>query len=247
MKHFAALIVDIDQTNKTNAKIEALERYFHVAPDEDKLWAIALLSGRRPHRSVSSTRVREWANEQAKIPVWLFDECWQVVGDMSETIALLLDDNDSAAEHSLRWWMLEIISMEDKEDEEKKAFITGAWQQLSYFERFVFNKLIGGSWRIGVSQKLVIKALANVLKMDANKVSHCLMGNWTPENTTFTELLHEEVSNDISRPYPFYLAYALDVDPAELGDPADWQAEWKWDGIRGPKILLLKSSRSSRH
>lgn len=236
MKDFASLIIDLDQTNKTNAKIEALEKYFGVAPDEDKLWAIALLSGRRPRSTVNSTRVREWANEAAQIPEWLFTECWQVVGDMSETIALLLPDHPARVEHSLSWWMLEIIAMGDKTEEEKKEFITGAWHQLSYFERFVFNKLIGGSWRIGVSQKLVIKALASVLDMDQNKVSHCLMGNWTPENTTFSELLHEEVSNDISRPYPFFLAYALDMELSELGEPHEWQAEWKWDGIRGQMI-----------
>jgi DNA ligase 1 len=236
MKDFASLIIDIDQTNKTNAKIEALERYFHAAPDEDKLWAIALLSGRRPRSTVNSSKVREWANEAAGIPEWLFRESWSVVGDMSETIALLLPDNPAGIGHSLRWWMHEIIAMGNKTDEEKKAFIIGAWSQLSYFERFVFNKLIGGSWRIGVSQKIVIKALANVLDMDGNKVAHRLMGNWTPENTTFTDLLHESADDDISRPYPFYLAYALDVGPHELGDPSVWQAEWKWDGIRGQMI-----------
>lgn len=235
MKNFASLIIDLDQTNKTNAKIEALEKYFRGAPGGDKLWAIALLSGRRPRSTVNSSKVREWANEAAGIPPWLFVESWNVVGDMSETIALLLPDNPTGIEHSLQWWMLEIISMGDKTDEEKKAFITGAWSQLSYFERFVFNKLIGGSWRIGVSQKIVIKALANVLNMDVNKVAHRLMGNWTPGNTTFTELL-EEPASDISRPYPFYLAYALDAELHELGDPAGWQAEWKWDGIRGQII-----------
>jgi DNA ligase-1 len=236
MKHFASLIIDLDQTNKTNGKIAALEKYFHAAPDEDKLWAIALLSGRRPRSTVNSSKVRGWANEEAGISEWLFSECYQVVGDMSETIALLLPDDPFEVEHSLRWWMLEIIAMGNKDDDEKRKFITSAWKQLGYFERFVFNKLIGGSWRIGVSQKLVVKALSNVLEMDANKVSHCLMGNWTPENTTFSELLHAEVSNDVSRPYPFYLAYALDLDSAELGEPADWQAEWKWDGIRGQII-----------
>lgn len=236
MRDFASLIIDIDQTNKTNAKVEALEKYFSAAPDEDKLWAIALLSGRRPKSTVISTRVREWANEVANVPVWLFEECWSVVGDMSETIALLLPDNPSGVEHSLRWWMLEIIAMGDKTDEEKKEFITGAWSQLSYFERFVFNKLVGGSWRIGVSQKLVIKALASVLDTDANKIAHRLMGNWTPENTTFSELLEASAADDISRPYPFYLAHALDVEPHELGAPGEWQAEWKWDGIRGQVI-----------
>lgn len=236
MKHFASLIVNLDQTNKTNAKIEALENYFAVASDEDKLWAIALLSGRRPRSTVNSSKVREWANEAAGIPAWLFGESYSVVGDLSETIALLLPDRSAGVEHSLRWWMQRIIEMGDQPDEEKKAFITGAWSELSYFERFVFNKLIGGSWRIGVSQKLVTKALANVLNIDPNKMAHRLMGNWTPENTTFPDLLLEGADEDISRPYPFYLAYALDVDPASLGDPAEWQVEWKWDGIRGQII-----------
>jgi DNA ligase-1 len=236
MKDFAQLIINIDQTNKTNAKVEALENYFAVAADEDKLWAVALLSGRRPKRSVNSTKVQEWANETAGIPSWLFHECWQVVGDMSETIALLLPDKESDVKQNLRWWMQRVIDMNAMEDEDKKEFIISAWHQLGYFERFVFNKLIGGSWRIGVSQKLVIKALANYLQTDANKIAHRLMGNWDPETISFTELLLNTGEEEISRPYPFYLAYALDVEPASLGTPDEWQAEWKWDGIRGQII-----------
>ena len=237
MKRFAALFEALDQTTKTNAKVAALATYFMEAPDQDKLWTIALLSHRRPRRTVSTTLLREWAAEQAGLPLWLFEESYHIVGDLAESIALLLPKPSMKIESPLSEWIQMIQNLKDATDEDKKLAIIEAWQGLSHNERFVFNKLITGGWRIGVSQKLMTKALSKATGIEENTLAHRLMGDWTPDTTNFKKLLFEEnIADNLSRPYPFYLAYALDVDPEKIGDPSDWQAERKWDGIRGQII-----------
>jgi DNA ligase-1 len=126
----------------------------------------------------------------------------------------------------------------EKQDENiKKEFILDSWKQMNQNERFVFNKLITGAFRIGVSQKMMVNALAKFTSLEASVIAHRISGNWDPSTTTFAELLNESPAiTDYSKPYPFYLAYALDENPETLGDPAEWQVEWKWDGIRGQMI-----------
>ena len=238
MNRFAALFTALDQTTKTSVKTAALAAYFRDAPDDDKLWTIALLSGRRPRRTVTTTKLREWAAEVAGIPLWLFEECYPVVGDLSETIALVLPPATQTSDHTLTHWITTLRSLDKAEEEEKKAAITAAWDQLPQTERFVFNKLITGGWRMGVSQKLMTRALAQATGMDEPDLTHRLMGNWTPETTSYHALIETpDPSADLSRPYPFYLAYQLDGAPEALGPVSDWLAERKWDGIRGQFIL----------
>jgi DNA ligase 1 len=237
MREFATLITELDQTNKTNAKISALVKFFKEAPDEDKLWAIALLTGKRPKRTVNSTQLSTWATEAGKIPDWLFAESYDVVGDLSETIALLLPDPDSQHNFSLSFWMQYLKSLEKLDEQEKKQKILYAWSAMDHYERFVFNKLITGGFRLGVSQQTVVNALSKYIGVTAASITHRLMGKWDPQNVTFNELvLSENATEDISRPYPFYLAYQIENEPADLGKPDEWQAEWKWDGIRGQII-----------
>ncbi|MDQ2656581.1 MAG: ATP-dependent DNA ligase [Bacteroidota bacterium] len=236
MKHFTTLFADLDQTTKTLAKIKALIDYFGKASDQDKLWAIALLSHRRPKRTVNATYLAQWANERSELPAWLFEECYHIVGDLAETITLVLPAEYQPSDYSLTYWMDFIKALENKDVEEKKQQITWAWQRLNEQERFVFNKLITGGFRIGVSQQLMVKALARYADVKESTVAHRLMGNWSPDINVFDELIYTTDEADISRPYPFYLAYALEVAVEELGDPSEWLAERKWDGIRGQVI-----------
>lgn len=237
MKRFAQMFTTLDQTTKTNNKVDALADYFPQAA-EDILWAIAILSHRRPKRTVNTTQLRVWAAEYSGIPLWLFEDSYHVVGDLAETITLVLPKPTETSDHSLTYWINYIKGLADLEEEEKKVKIIDAWKQLSRPERYIFNKLITGNFRVGVSQKLMVRALAKYTEIEENLLMHRLMGNWTPDETSFEKLvLTENPLDDISKPYPFYLAYALEEDPTTLGTPSDWQIERKWDGIRGQIII----------
>jgi DNA ligase-1 len=238
MREFAALIRKLDSTNKTNLKVEALAGYFGQAQNKDKVWTIAILSHRRPPRPVNTTLLREWASELANIPLWLFEESYQIVGDLAETIALVIPSTEEGSNKSLSQVMEEMIALKPKSDAEKKEFLFRRWQLMDYYERFIFTKLITGAFRIGVSQKLMTRALSKSTGLDEDLLAYKLMGDWDPATTGFRELIFEENEGAyLSKPYPFYLAYALEGPPEELGDPDRWLAEHKWDGIRAQVIL----------
>ncbi len=239
MKHFAELVRIIGTTTKTNEKLDALTQYFGVANDKDKVWVIALFTGRRPRRSVNSTQLSNWCIELAEIPSWLYVESYSTVGDLGETIALLLPDPTGDPEQSqpLHYYLEKLISIEKQDESIRKQFIIESWMQMDYSQRFVFNKLITGSFRIGVSQQMMVNALSRTVQLSASVIAHRISGNWDPSSINFEELLSADAGTvDQSKPYPFYLAYALEQELSDLGDPQDWQAEWKWDGIRGQII-----------
>lgn len=236
---FAALVTQISSSTKTNDKLEALAEYFTVAEDKDKVWVIAIFSGRRPKRIVSSALLSEWCIELSNLPPWLFSECYSMVGDLGETIALLLPEalNKESKGESLSYYLEKFIEIEKQDEAIRKKFILDSWQQMNNGERFVFNKLITGNFRIGVSQKMMVNSLSKIVELSSSVIAHRISGNWDPVITTFTQLLSEDhISTDDSKPYPFYLAYALEDELSTLGDPYEWQAEWKWDGIRGQMI-----------
>jgi DNA ligase-1 len=237
MRLFATLIEEVSASTKKNEKLAAIIRYFTLANEEDKIWALALFTGRRPRRTVNSTRLHEWCAELAGIPLWLFEESYSNVGDLSETIALILPESNAVSEKPLAYWIDRLINLQDKTEEEKKEAITGAWMELGTKERFVFNKLMSASFRIGVSDAMVINALAKIYETDAQVMAHRISGKWDPATTSFSELMEgKHTDTDASKPYPFYLAYPLEENLETLGEPAGWQAEWKWDGIRGQII-----------
>jgi DNA ligase-1 len=248
MKAFAQLFLSLDETNKTNEKVKVLKDYFNSVPDTDKMHMLALFTGRKPKRVINATQVRTWATEITNIPIWLFEESYQVVGDLAETIALLMPQNtDSTSSKTLTDWIGELNELNAKTEEQRKLWLIESWAMLDTQERFVFNKLLTGSFRVGVSQSLVIKALADITKLDAATLTHRIMGNWMPETYTYDQLVQEQgASDDISRPYPFFLAYPIqetsekqksaDDLKSALGDANEWQAEWKWDGIRAQLI-----------
>lgn len=237
MKRFARLIQDLELSNKTLDKIEALVSYFEEADDADKLIVIALFTGKKPKRPVSTTQLRDWAIELSQIPAWLFAESYHSVGDLSETIALLVPHGETVEDKPLAQWLTELSNIRKASDEEKKQFIINSWRQLGTSELFIFNKLISGNFRIGVSHKMLVNALARYSGREANVIMHAIMGSWSVDSISFTDLLSgAHINSDSSWPYPFCLAYALDKEPAQLGSPDEWQAEWKWDGIRGQLV-----------
>ena len=238
MKDFALLIKKLDSTNKTTVKVQALADYFIKAESQDKVWTIAILSHRRPPRPVNTTLLREWAAELANIPLWLFEESYHIVGDLAETIALVVPAGKKSSNKSLTTFLKEMIALKPKTEVEKKAYLFENWSQLNYYERFVFTKLITGGFRIGVSQKLMTRALSKATEIDEDILAYKLMGNWNPDKISFQDLVLEERESDyLSKPYPFYLAYAVEDEVTALGDVKDWSIEHKWDGIRCQVII----------
>lgn len=238
MRQFAQLVEALDSTNSTNGKVAALVQYLKLASADDALWCVALLTGRRPKRSVSAGLMRAWAAELCQVEPWLFEESYHVVGDLAETIALLLPPPTETIARSLTEVMHLLLSLASATEEEKRTVLEGLWLSSEIAERFVLNKLLTGGFRMGISEKLVIRALAQVHGMEASHVQHRLMGSWTPQSTTYHDLLlADNAGDDLSKPYPFMLAYPLETEPEDLGPITNWQAEWKWDGIRSQVII----------
>lgn len=240
MKLFTELYVELDQTNKTNEKVEAMKFYFEHAEPHDAGWALFFLSGRKPRQIVPSRFLREWAIEASGIPEWLFYESLDTVGDGAETSALLLPNSDRTDETPLHALVEDqLLPLRGLDAETQKEAVTSAWSRMNYSQRLVYNKLISGAFRVGVSQLLVVRALSQFADLPADVIAHRLMGEWTPSEEFFRRLTSHELEPDetaIARPYPFHLAHQIDSTPEELGHVSEWQAEWKWDGIRAQVI-----------
>ena len=246
MRAFADLYDALDRTTSTNAKVEAMARYFdgvaRAAP-ADGAWAVFLLTGRRLKRLLLSRKLVEWTLAEAHIPEWLLSECWGAVGDFAEIVTLLVDAFADKQQSmwslwSLAQWIDRIQDLRALDEEAQRAEVVGWWRQLARRERFVLCKLLTGELRVGVSQTLVMRALAEVAHVEPAVIAHRLMGTWEPTAEFFAQLIAQ--ANDqvltVSRPYPFYLASPIAGDVKELGDRAEWLVEWKWDGIRGQLI-----------
>lgn len=239
MRAFADLYFALDATTRTNDKVAAMRAYFDATPPADAAWAVYFLSGRRPKRLLSALLLRRWAAELAAIPEWLQEEAYHAVGDSAETAALLLPEAARAGERPLHAWVEEaILPLREKDEAGQRATVLDAWAELDDPQRYVFNKLITGGFRVGVSQRLLMRALAEAAALPEAAIAHRLMGAWEPTPEFYATLVHPDElrGEDAGRPYPFFLAYPLETDPATLGDVADWQVEWKWDGIRAQLI-----------
>ncbi len=239
MKRFTRLFTELDQTNRTNEKTAALESYFREAPPEDAAWALHFLCGRRPPRSVSSTVLREWAADEAGLPMWLVDECYETAGDLAEAISLIFPDNAASVSLSLHELVEQrLLPLKTATDTARRELMVQTWRELDAPSRFVWNKLITGGFRVGVAQTLVVRALAAVAGIEQAVMAHRILGEWKPVAADYARLLHESGPGEDQpgKPYPFYLASPLEGAPDSLGHVTDWQAEWKWDGIRAQLI-----------
>ena len=239
MKAFADLYDAIDRTTATQGKVSALVSYFRDATSADAAWAISFLVGRRPKRLIRSGDLRAWAAEAAGIPDWLFEESYAQAGDLAETISLLVPEaSDSATDTSLAYWVEQrLLPLGQMDAHDQRAALLDIWQALRGSSRFVFNKLITGAFRMGVSDGLLVRALAQQSGVSGDAISHRLMGQWEPSAEWYERVMHPDTDDaDWSRPYPFYLAYPMEQDVASLGDATEWQVEWKWDGIRAQLV-----------
>lgn len=234
MRAFTDLYTVLDETTKTTAKVRALRNYFTQVPAEDAAWAIYFLIGRKPRQLVPSSKVRAWAAKEAGISGWLFQESYDAVGDIAETIALLLPSPEQPSNSPLSYWINQrLLPLRGQSEESQRAAMLQAWREPNQKQRFIWNKLISGGFRVGVSQQLVTRALGELGAIEPAVVTHRLMGDWKPSPSFFARLLAQDPADtDVSRPYPFFLTYALEQPVESLGSRLQWQAEWKWDGIR---------------
>jgi len=240
MHRFAALFAALDSTTKTNAKISALASYYREASANDAAWATYFLSGNKTKRLVQTKLLRQWAAEAAEIPDWLFQESYDAVGDLAETMSLIVPPGTSQDDGSLTHWVTERIEPLAKMslDEQREA-IFDIWDQTDSTKRFVVMKLITGAFRVGVSGRLVTRGISQATSVPVDVLAHRLMGNWKPSATFFTSLIDpNDVDTRVSQPYPFCLAHGVDNEAGidAIGEPDKFIAEWKWDGIRGQLI-----------
>ncbi len=242
MKQFTDLYWKLDETTSTNQKVKALCDYFRTADPEDAAIAVNVLSGVKQKRAVSLSLLRQWAAEVADVPSWLIEESYAHVGDLAETIALVLPPPTKDVlikDNGLATYFRSTVHAlgEAKENHKKKAIILEVWQTLTARERIVWHKLLTGGCRVGVSKTLVSRALAEIAGVDVSVMAHRLMGNTIDNAEAFSQLLlPEENDTDNCRPYPFFLASPLEGQVPSLGNVTEWQAEWKWDGIRAQLV-----------
>ena len=239
MQNFSQLYQSLDQTTSTNAKVAAMVSYFETATAEDAAWAVYFLSGRRVKRLIGSSLLRSWLHQSSDLPEWLVEESYASVGDLAETIALLLaTPGNKGEERSLADWVENhLLPLRKLDPEEQRQQVTQWWLQQNYQQSFIINKLITGALRVGVSQLLVARAVAEVADLPRSLVLHRMMGEWSPDADFWRSLISEDHGETVtSRPYPFCLASPLEAEPDTLGSIQDWVAEWKWDGIRAQLI-----------
>ena len=250
MRHFARLFTELDATTSTNAKVEALQRYFAVAQPEDAAWAVYFLSGGKPRQVVKTALLRALACDAAGIEDWLFEECYQAAGDLAETIAYILplDARPEGTEDLglAHWIENRLLPLRGLSEPEIAPRVRAYWAELDAQGRFLLVKLVGGGFRVGVSKLLVQRALGLHSGMDAKRIAQRMMGyvdaKSLPSASKFIALTSTDTVTggsfyDQGQPYPFFLAHQLDAEAsafdARLGPVTDWQVEWKYDGIRG--------------
>ncbi|KAA5539300.1 ATP-dependent DNA ligase [Roseiconus nitratireducens] len=253
MRRFARLFTRLDSTTKTNEKIKALVEYFDLADRGDAAWATYFLSGRKLRRLVPTKLLRQWAAERAAVPEWLFEESYSAVGDLAETLSLIVPPGSPADDESLSVWVNKrLLPLRTMTPDQQHAAMLSLWQQTDTETRFVAMKLITGAFRVGVSKRLITRAIAQHAGIDSETIAHRLMGDWEPTAAFFSGVVDPDTDDTkISRPYPFCLAHPIEqatepdrdggapqaaVIAAQLGEASEFAAEWKWDGIRGQLI-----------
>lgn len=238
MNDFVELFRGLDETTSTHAKLAALVHYFHHATHEDISHAIFFLSGNKLTPTVPTRILRAAAMKASGIPEWLFEETYEWVGDLAETTAAIAQGKGVSDTSTLSDWIANTLQpIARSTGDQQIDMLISAWSCLTSVQRFVMNKLITGSFRVGVSQKLLTRGISQWSKIPTETIAHRMMGRWEPTLSSMIRLLNADArDSDISRPYPFCLAHPISGDVMNLGAPSDYLAEWKWDGIRAQLV-----------
>ncbi len=238
MKLFSRLFHDLDELTKTNERIDRLARYFEESDPVDSIWACWFLAGNRIKRAIKTSELRSFASGRTGFPDWLVAESHDRVGDLAETLSLLVDQHRSgrsiALNEVVETFIQPLVFMDSMG---RKELINQAWDTLGSEALLPFHKLLTGAFRMGVSKGNLCKALAQVGNLEPALVAQRLAGDWTPGTLSMEEILDLEQTESACQPFPFYLSYPVENTPSgELGSLDEWQVEWKWDGIRAQLI-----------
>lgn len=240
MIRFTELFQRLDSTTKTNEKLHAMSDYFADVDARDAAWATYFLAGNKLRRLVPTKLLRQWAAEEANIPTWLLEESYHAVGDLAETLTLIVPSGKPTDDRTLGDWIdLRLMPLRSMDEHQQRVAVTEIWRETTTAMRLVVMKLITGAFRVGVSKRLVTRAIAKQFEIPPEVISHRLMGDWKPTAEFFANLVDPEFQDTVvSQPYPFCLAHPIDTQTslATLGDAHEFVAEWKWDGIRGQVI-----------
>ncbi|MCY2977627.1 MAG: ATP-dependent DNA ligase [Planctomycetota bacterium] len=240
MMRFAALYDAVDRTTKTSEKLRALVSYYRESTQADAAWATYFLCGNKLRQLVPTKLLRVWAAEEANVPSWLFEESYHSVGDLAETLTLIVPPGEMQDDFSLTHWVEQrLMPLRTMEQAEQRDAVVSIWKQSTMQTRLVILKLITGAFRVGVSKSIVTRAIAEYAGVASDVISHRLMGAWKPTSSFFESLISKEVQDTIaSQPFPFCLAHPIDheLGPESIGEAREFAAEWKWDGIRGQLI-----------
>ena len=239
MNRFTALYLALDATNSTREKTAAIRDYLDEVDDDDAAWAVSLLTGNRPKGLGVSRLLRDLCLEASDCPDWLFEECRTAVGDLSETIALLLPTPERRSTETLTEVMTRrVLPLRTATSDEKRRLVRDVWSNFGSEERLVYHKLVRGGFRVGVQRKTVVRALAETGGVDAELIAHRLTGRFDPMPDRYRALLETERPGEHrERPYPFFLAHPLEPPVDSLGAIDEWIIEEKWDGIRAQLIV----------
>lgn len=255
MQAFTALFTAVDRTTRTSEKTAAIAAYFREVEPADAAWALAVLTGTSLIRRVPAPRLRAFCQEATGLPAWLIAESHSLVGDLSETLSLLLPPPTVRATNESLTTVIEtrVLPLERMSEGQQRASILATWNRLNATERLVFHKLISGHFRFGAARKVVLNALAEATGVPAAVVQHRMTGGFAPTLSAWERVTApddgsgergEAAADASARPYPFCLAQQLQTSPEQrLGDRDHWTAEWKWDGIRCQLIRRGDSAR----
>ncbi len=247
MKQFAKLYEALDQTTSSRLKTEHMAHYFKTEAPADAAWAVYFLAGGKLKRLVATGQLRQYAQAQTAMPDWLFEACYQNVGDLAETITLVLPPGQCTRHEGLQQWVQTVLL--PLREVEPAARIEALHEAISGWDsqtRFVCLKLLTGGLRVGVSKLLVTRALAQAFELPTTLVAQRLVGYLSrdrePDAQMFAALVGQNDQAMLlpGQPYPFFLAQSLQLQPQELADQMgaihDWQLEHKLDGIRAQLV-----------